>query len=37
MLPAAILIGGLMAVASGRFAISRLLGVRPLEALRESE
>ena len=37
MLPVAIGLGALMAVLSGRFAISHLLDARPLEALRESE
>jgi putative ABC transport system permease protein len=37
VLPLAIGLGAALAVVSGRFAINRLLGARPLDALREAE
>jgi putative ABC transport system permease protein len=37
LLPVAVGLGAVLAVLSGRFAISRLLGARPLDALREAE
>jgi putative ABC transport system permease protein len=37
VLPLAVGLGAALAVVSGRFAINRLLGARPLDALREAE